>query len=187
MSARSTRSPKVVLVGDAAVGKTSILASMRKLPFDRDVRATSGPATLKIPVGGIDIEFWDTAGQDSFASLVPQYVRGARAVIFVYALNERASFEDVSQWLNFVTEKETVRCIFLVGNKSDLNREVSFDEAVAWADEHNAEYCETSAATGACVQDLLDLVAKSIRTLPEAREENDLVIDNRFQTRSECC
>ena len=96
----------------------------------------------------IKIQIWDTAGHERFRTITTSYYRGAHAIVIVYDVTERNSFEHIEKWLGEINKfaKENV-LIFLVGNKIDLKekRSVSKDEAEEIANKFKIIYFETSA------------------------------------------
>merc|ERR1712071_149629 len=93
----------------------------------------------------------DTAGQERFRTLTSSYYRGAQGVVMVYDVTRRDSFENLEQWLKEIklyspNNGEGVVKL-LVGNKIDLDREVSREEAEAWARSQGMLFLEASAKT----------------------------------------
>jgi len=91
---------------------------------------------------------WDTAGQERFRTITSSYYRGAHGIIIVYDITDRDSFDNVKQWMHEIGRYacENVNKL-LVGNKCDMEakRQVGYDEAKAFADEHGIPFLETSA------------------------------------------
>lgn len=92
----------------------------------------------------------DTAGQERFRAVTRSYYRGAAGALMVYDITRRSTYNHLSSWLTDtknLTNPNTV--IFLIGNKSDLSstREVTYEEAKEFADEHGLMFAETSAMT----------------------------------------
>lgn len=73
---------------------------------------------------------WDTAGQERFKSVTSAYYRGADAIIMVYDVSNRNSFDHLQDWLREVNRYTSdVKCKVIVGNKNDIRKEVESDEA----------------------------------------------------------
>ena len=90
------------------------------------------------------------AGQERFRAVTRSYYRGAAGAIMVYDITRRSTYNHLSSWLTDtknLTNPSTV--IFLIGNKTDLesSREVTFEEAQRFADEHGLMFLEASAMT----------------------------------------
>ncbi|KAE9413996.1 hypothetical protein Angca_006152 [Angiostrongylus cantonensis] len=132
----------VMLLGDSCTGKTCLLVRYKDGAF---------LSNNFISTVGIDYRIWDTAGQERFRSVTTAYYREADALLLVFDVSNRTSFENVRSWLSQVREygKESVR-VTLVGNKCDLGsaRTVKSDEARQLASSYNIPYIETSAKTG---------------------------------------
>jgi len=100
------------------------------------------------------LQIWDTAGQDKFKTIVKNFYRNTHGCLLVFSLDDKNTFERIKYWM---TELENngpkAICLTLVGNKSDLKRQVSEEEAQKFAQEHHMPYYETSAKTGKGVND----------------------------------
>ncbi|CUM67480.1 uncharacterized protein PRCAT00005177001 [Priceomyces carsonii] len=155
-------SVKLVLLGEAAVGKSSLVLRFVSNDFQENKEPTIGAAflTQKCTIGDrtIKYEIWDTAGQERFASLAPMYYRNAQAALVVYDITKPASFIKARHWVKELHEQASKDItIALVGNKYDLVeddndgedslRKVSIEEGKSLADEEGLLFFETSAKT----------------------------------------
>jgi small GTP-binding protein len=162
---------RVVVIGDSTVGKTSLLHNLVSGTFNEHESPTvvSNFHIFAEDVEGVGVELqiWDTAGQEKFRSLAPIYFRNAAAAIAVYDRTSRTTFENLSQWIEAFTEIAGYQTVVAIaGNKLDLTdeAEVTLTEAKEWAEGHNYILAETSALTGAGVQDLFrELVAAILK------------------------
>ena len=154
---------KVVVIGDASVGKTSALSVLQTSSFTAGYKATVGVDFfyMNFNVAGlpVDIVLWDTAGQEAFRALSGSYYRNTNAVLMFFSLSSRPTFDHIlTTWIsdvrhNVTPDPENVQ-IFLVGAKCDLLREVSKEEADGVAQMMGAEYWEISAKSdGASIRD----------------------------------
>ncbi|KAH0793782.1 ras-related protein RABF2b [Histomonas meleagridis] len=180
---------KVTLVGDAGVGKTSLIH--RYLNDSNMITPTLGvmtyKATVKVEGKEIPLEIWDTAGQENYRCLIPMYVRGSQVVIILFDLSNAESFKSVDGWLEYVNSNGTVDDIFLVGNKCDIERKVTGIEALTYAETHNLKYIEASASTGQNVDMIFSEVANDVgnlRVLKTTPIPNPLTQNTE---RSSCC
>jgi small GTP-binding protein len=186
---------KVVLVGESAVGKTSIVNRYvgRKTAGVPEATLGAQYATAHLVVHGqkVILQIWDTAGQERFRVLTPMYYRRAHAVIIVYSVVDERSFNETSYWMTTVRSHINENCaIFLVGNKSDLpGREVLLNTGADRAEKMNAQFFETSAVTGASITELFNDVAMAALCIAQdARSAESIEIPKSTETeKKECC
>ena len=160
---------KILLVGDSGTGKTSILLSFTSDSFAEKDKPTIG-VDLKVKMltyqqKKLKLTIWDTAGQERFRTLTSAYYRGAHAILLVYDVTSRKSFENIKEWLSEVNDYCTSDDVIkmLVGNKIDKSesRLVQKMEAMEFARANNMLFVETSAKTSVGVQyAFLELVQK---------------------------
>jgi small GTP-binding protein len=99
----------------------------------------------------IELQLWDTAGQELFRSVTRGYYRNAAVAYLVFDLTMRTSFASLAKWIVDVKEVGLPDIILVIlGNKADLleKREVSGDEINAFAEKHHVRYFEVSAKSG---------------------------------------
>lgn len=159
---------KLILGGDGAVGKTSIVKRFTEGTFRKDYKATIGTSISKkeCTFDGLDsmVRFviWDLAGQPQFKRIRPTYVANSGAGILVFDVTDRDSYDNISNWYNEI-KKAAPPDIFLIlsGNKIDLeeSRVVSRAEGEALANELGLSYIETSAKTGENVNETFKMLA----------------------------
>ncbi|KAL2916742.1 Vacuolar protein sorting-associated protein 21 [Polyrhizophydium stewartii] len=175
---------KLVLLGEAAVGKSSLVLRFVNNEFQENKEPTIGAAFLtqkcKLDDKIIKFEIWDTAGQERFHSLAPMYYRNAQAAVVAYDLTKPASLEKAKAWVKELQRQANPNIVIaLVGNKLDLAstaRGVSTEEAQAYANESGLLFLEASAKTGEFVMDIFTEIAKKIPldTLAAARQRTGL-------------
>lgn len=161
-----THIAKAVVVGDAAVGKTSLLVRYVKGLFNPTYVLTIGVAfNIKDIVVGENVlrmQIWDTGGQERFGPIRQLYYRGTKGVLLVYDRSSEASFERIEYWLKEVKKGCGEVPMVLVGNKSDLSSNVSAEIAQKYAEEHSMFFVETSAKEDTNVDLAFTELAKSI-------------------------
>ena len=165
------KSWKVVFLGAASVGKTSIINRFMYGDFLPDNAATTGIDffTKTINQGNLQIllQMWDTAGQEKFQSLIPSYIRDTKIAILVYSVNDPKSFDEVKAWKKRVEQQNGDETKFLfVGNKIDLEEIVSSQEGQTYADSCNSPIVFCSAKTNEGIDDIFTKLAQDV-VLPQ--------------------
>lgn len=169
---------KVVIVGQANVGKTSLLSRYVDSTFPEEHYSTIGVEhkvkTLQIDGKLVKLQMWDTAGQERFQSLAVNYFRGAQAAMLVFALDDCKSFQKLSSWIDIADEKQ-IGYKILVGNKCDLEpKAVSIEIIRAFLDERrDIRYVEVSAKTGQSVDDAFITMASELLKRMQRQQEID--------------
>ena len=170
---------KIIILGEASVGKTSIIGRYVDNSF-HDLYNCTIQAEKRSKVINEDentslrLNIWDTAGQEKYKSITRQYYRDADGAIIVFDLTSRKSFDEVKNWIKELKSfgsEETV--IIILGNKSDLSN----DRAVPEDDirkELNDEYfySDVSAKTGNNIILAFDNLKKSIKDNLKMKEKN---------------
>jgi len=176
MASGKTLQFKLVLLGDSAVGKSSLVLRFVKKQFYEYQESTIGAAFLTQTVNVKDyvvkFEIWDTAGQERYHSLAPMYYRGAAAAVVVYDLTNRQSFVRAKSWVKELQRQGNPNIVIaLAGNKLDLQdkRQIDIEEAKAYADENQIMFFETSAKTDFNVTSLFESIAIKLPKSPPVR------------------
>uniref|UniRef100_A0A8C5ZV23 RAS and EF-hand domain containing n=2 Tax=Marmota marmota marmota TaxID=9994 RepID=A0A8C5ZV23_MARMA len=182
-SASSQKAYKIVLAGDAAVGKSSFLMRLCKNEFRGNTSATLGVdfqmKTLIVDGEQTVLQLWDTAGQERFRSIAKSYFRKADRVLLLYDFTCEKSFPNVREWVDMIEDatQEAIP-IMLVGNKADLRDTAAsegqkcvpgyFGEKLAM--NYGALFCETSAKDGS---NIVEAVLHLAREVKKRTDEDD--------------
>lgn len=161
---------RLIIIGDSTVGKSSLLRQFTEgkyLEFsDPTVGVDFHAKVVKVDGNPLKLQLWDTAGQERFRAITRSYYRNAVGGLLVYDITNKKSFENLNSWLSDASQSaEPHKLVFiLVGHKADQdkNREVTKQEAMAFAIDHNMNYIETSAKTMVNVERAFSLLAENI-------------------------
>ncbi|KKL65273.1 hypothetical protein LCGC14_2156620 [marine sediment metagenome] len=163
---------KVVVCGDPNVGKTSTILRFTDNAFMRTYIPTLGVSVseknIKLEEEYVNLILWDIAGQSKFEIMRRHFYQGAEAVILIFDLTNRKSFESVYNWYKDIKKNldihKTKLIGFILGNKEDLigERKVSSEEAKKIAQQFTLEYIETSALTGKNVEESFYKLAETL-------------------------
>ena len=115
---------KILLLGDASVGKTSFTKRYCYNIFNPSERLTIGVdfhvKTIELKSKKIKLQIWDVGGEERFRFLLPTYCLGANAAFLLYDISRPASLNNIPEWASIVREKGGPIPITLVGAKLDL-------------------------------------------------------------------
>jgi small GTP-binding protein len=128
----------------------------------------------------MELQIWDTAGEEKFKSLGPIYYREASAAIVVFDVTNPSSFEALSDWIsNFQSVAGAEAVIVIVGNKIDLvdTQKVTNVEAEQWCKARDYPFLPASAKTGVGVHDVFD---RLLTLLAERRDNSTSGAVQRF-------
>ncbi|KAG6333266.1 hypothetical protein ID866_5818 [Astraeus odoratus] len=176
---------KLVLLGESAVGKSSLVLRFVKDQFDDYRESTIGAAFLTQTVTLDDqtivkFEIWDTAGQERYKCVIllhstlgstltprqaPMYYRNANCAVVVYDITQASSLDKARTWIRELQRQADPSIVIaLCGNKTDLapRRQVTQEEAKKYADEEGLMWFETSAKTGEGVSEVFTAIAKKL-------------------------
>jgi len=158
---------KIIIIGEQAVGKSSLIMRYVDSDFDLNMIGTAGVDFRKkqINIEGKDINLmiFDTAGQQRFRAITKNFYRECQGVLLVYDVCDATSFANLKEWLASIKQHadEGVE-ILLVGNKIDLPRQVQADEGKQFSKESNVPLVETSAKTGQGVEKSFETLIRNI-------------------------
>lgn len=167
---------KIVVIGDANVGKTNIIRRIMGEDF-REMEATIGVEFMYLNIKDIDkndpskslsIQIWDTSGAERYKAITTSHIRGADGAYIVYDISNESSFKNLDYWYNCIKDAaDNDIIIYLIGNKSDLiyeeGRAVKKKDAIDFVNTHKLQgYSECSAKNNENIQETFKLFYNSI-------------------------
>ena len=180
----SNYSFKVLIVGDAGVGKTQIVSRYEKDVFGKEYEPTDSVdysyKLIKHKTKNIQLQVWDTAGQDSYRSIIKDYYKNSNLIAFVYDITSKDSFKSISDyWVKDVKTQNENAKFLLVGNKYDLaeeRRTVTEEEAKQYAENNGMKFFEVSAKTGDGINDMFNYIISEL-----LKEKEPGLFDNQYK------
>jgi small GTP-binding protein len=181
---------KIVFVGNAGVGKTSIINRFTEGLYDDVPIQTIGGGyrTKTIPTERTQVilDLWDTAGSEQYRNLVPVYFRDSSMVLICFDITHVESFQDaVNEWSKFVHNNgPSDKDVIIVGCKADLESQRAVDSQMAEtaANEIGAQwYSETSALTNLGIDDLFTSIATRVD------QRGIMAAERLLESHSSCC
>ena len=171
---------KCVLIGETAVGKTSIITQYTNNEFNPDVKSSIGVDNLikeiEIENTKIKFELWDTPGQEIYTSANKIFMKNTDIALIVYDITNKETFEKVNHWINLVKEVNGNRnlIIGIAANKSDLyeNAEVNREEGEEYAKKINALYFESTATDHENVVNIFEELIKAYINTFKKKDKN---------------
>ena len=176
---------KIIFVGDAGVGKTTIISRIMDNPFSDSYEPSIGvdfmSKNIKFRGQNIKLQMWDTAGQEKYKGLIPSYVRNSSIVFVVYDISSKVSFDNIPKWINFIKTIENTTLV-LCGNKIDLsNREVQKNEGAELAQKEGIAFFEVSAKTDENIKNMFYNVVADLPSFAEANGNKEALIKELLQ------
>jgi small GTP-binding protein len=180
---------KIIFLGNTAVGKTSIVRRLREKGFRYEAEPTIGLDFTalygKITQGkNIKFHIWDTAGQENFASIVRTYYRGVASACIVIDISDMDALDHASKWLksyNNLKSPNSVGLPIIIGNKTDLQRQYTYEEGERWANENGCLYWEMSALNNENTAGLLYFIGNNIFNNWDGESEVAGIVDNNLK------
>ncbi len=174
---------KLIVVGEGAVGKTSIISQFIEQKFSEEYFWTIGRdkilKELEIEKKKIQLEIWDTPGQERFSQVNKIFMKNTKIALIVYSIIDKKSFENLDKWINIVKEvNKNEEVIFgIAANKSDMfeNQVVSKEEGEGYVKDKNILFFETSAKDYKSIEKVfIELTKAYLKKI----EEKNPVLDN---------
>ena len=160
---------KVMLVGDASVGKTSLTLRYISGFFLEDLKLTIGvdfySKTTKFKDLKVKLQIWDFGGEERFRFLLSQYTKGANGAFFLFDITNSITLDHLPEWTQIIREHAGDIPIMLIGSKKDLDefRAVSREEGITASKKYNlSSFVELSSKTGENVEKAFELMTKML-------------------------
>ena len=170
---------KIIFIGDAGVGKTTIISRIMDNPFNEVYEPSIGvdfmSKIIKYRGQNIKLQIWDTAGQEKYKGLIPSYVRNSSIVFLIYDISVKSSFDNIPNWITFIRSIENTTLV-LCGNKIDLEkREVTKEEGEALAQNEGIAFYEMSAKSGEGIKNMFYNAVSDLTVFAENNNKESLI------------
>ena len=170
---------KIIFIGDAGVGKTTIISRIMDNPFNEVYEPSIGvdfmSKIIKYRGQNIKLQIWDTAGQEKYKGLIPSYVRNSSIVFLIYDISVKSSFDNIPNWITFIRSIENTTLV-LCGNKIDLEkREVTKEEGEALAQKEGIAFYEMSAKSGEGIKNMFYSAVSDLTVFAENNNKESLI------------
>jgi len=176
---------KVVIIGDSFVGKTSIINCLITGSLI-DTKPTIGSQHHKYTFinkenRDINLDLWDTAGQERFRSVIPMYYKGAKAIIVVFDITNKESFEGAKKWIEEIEQNNKGTLIFLIANKIELisKRTISEEIIKEYTEKKKIDYLECSAKENLKIKESFEYIGNKISVANDNLNKNDHTNNNK--------
>lgn len=160
---------KVVVVGDGAVGKTTLLHRFVEREFIDTATMTVGVEFLhrEIQVEGYtcQLQLWDIGGQERFRFMVDQYMPGTKGALLLFDTTSMKSFVNISKWVQLIRDNGADVPIILVGTKCDLEEFAmvkNYYAELTAKKQKMIDYVKTSAKTGLNVDEVFKILVSHL-------------------------
>jgi Ras-related protein Rab-3C len=188
---------KCLLIGDAGVGKSSILERYVNNTFVNNNLSTVGvdyfTKYVRLENCVIKLQIWDLAGQMNYRNIIHSYYRNAEILFYVFDKGSRESFNHFEKWIEDFKDRLFEIHIVIVGNKCDVEYPcVSSEEAIDLANKYEAQYYETSAKDNINIREIFENTVQLLhdRKLIKYRKNNiddKIVLTGNNNSRYNCC
>jgi Ras-related protein Rab-1A len=191
---------KIIIIGNSAVGKSSLLLKFTDRTFLANQISTIGVdfkiQTIQIDDKIIKLQIWDTAGNERFKTITTSYYRNSNGICIVFDITNKESFNSLPDWFSEIDRFASDNvCKILILNKSDLEkqRQVSKEDAKELANKYKIDYIEASAKDSTNVHQLFIELTRQIKEanvqkhITNINEEKVNLIGQDITTKSQCC
>ena len=167
---------KIILVGDAGVGKSSLFLKYDSNKFLDNYNATIGVDYIFKNIEKEDknvnlrLQIYDTAGQERYRSLIPNYIKNSDGIFLIFDLTKKQTFNDLGKWLELIEEQKKIdkNNLIILGNKFDLvdSREVTDKDIDLFKNNHDFKIFNVSAKSkenlDECFEEMINLIIENM-------------------------
>jgi Ras-related protein Rab-5C len=183
---------KLVLIGNAYSGKSSIVMRLVKNRFVEYLESTIGAAFFCYHLRDdnleeVKLEIWDTSGSEKYNSIMPLYYRKASVALTVFDLSNKQSFKDVKKWIENVRAVEPECIIYLLANKCDLQPQVAKEDYEQLAYDEQIECITCSAKTGEGLTELVQKMHLKLTEKPHLQIVREVISQPEHEVKGYCC
>lgn len=193
---------KLLTLGESYVGKTTLILNymnpnIKTTNLERlypTIGVDYQKKSVTIDNRNINVEIYDTAGQEKFKKITSQYYNGADGIILIFDITNKESFEKISFWIQDLSNKIDLdnTCLILIGNKTDLKdqRKVSVEEAQKYAAQYNIEYYEVSALKNVGIIEMMEFFIKKCYNNMKEKNNYSITISKdgmNYYSKKKCC
>ena len=172
---------KLIFVGEGGVGKTCLISQYMENKFTEEHAMTVGrdKSLKEIEINGktINLEIWDTPGQEKFNSASKMFMKNTKIALIVYSIIDKNSFEKLDKWIKIVNEvNKNEEVIFgIAANKSDMfeKQEVSKEDGERYVKDKNILFFETSAKDYVSIEKAFIELSKAYLKMIEEKNKNN--------------
>ena len=194
---------KVIFLGEAGVGKTSLIkvsiGEKFETTYNSSISLSYFPRKININNKKYTFNLWDTIGQEKYRSLTKIFYKNSKIVIFIYDITNKESFKNLEYWIdsvnNELSNEKYIKAI--IGNKSDLflKEAISEKEAEEFAISNGAKFKTCSAKTDPLVftnfldQLFTEYILENEKNNNSQNEQNITINNkkNKKKSKSKCC
>ena len=193
---------KLLTLGESYVGKTTLILNymnpnIKTTNLERlypTIGVDYQKKSVTIDNRNINVEIYDTAGQEKFKKITSQYYNGADGIILIFDITNKESFEKISFWIQDLSNKIDLdnTCLILIGNKTDLKdqRKVSVEESQKYAAQYNIEYYEVSALKNVGIIEMMEFFIKKCYNNMKEKNNYSITISKdgmNYYSKKKCC
>jgi small GTP-binding protein len=183
--------PKLIVIGDAGVGKTCIINQFHSREFTNNVECTVKAylvaENVQTPSGQVSMCIWDTAGQERYRSTVGLYTRNSSAALLVFDVTSLESFESRDYWYELLLTTCPNAKIYVAVNKIDLHPVIPVADIESWADSHSFPVFKTSARNYPSVEAVFVRIAEDMLKAGLKALEPEQQLDQTSPEKARCC